>query len=146
MIKRYGEAVKPGRSYRLRPGAYAVLWDGHDILATFQEEPTPELQLPGGGIDPGEHPLHALHREVLEETGWAISAPRRLGALRRFTHMPEYDLWAEKLCHIYVARPVLKRGPPTEAGHTAVWLSPAAAMAYLASEEDKRFVKLVAGG
>lgn len=145
MIKRYGEAVKLGRSYMFRPGAYAVLWDGQDILTTFQEEPTPELQLPGGGIDPGEHPLHALHREVLEETGWAISAPRHLGALRRFTYMPEYDIWAEKLCHIYVARPVLKRGPPTEAGHTAVWLSPAAAMTYLASEEDRRFVKLVTG-
>jgi len=92
MIRRYGEAVQPGQAYKRRPGAYAILWDGDAMLATFQAEPTPELQLPGGGIDPGEHPAHALHREVLEETGWAISSPRRLGAFRRFAYMPEYDL------------------------------------------------------
>jgi 8-oxo-dGTP diphosphatase len=79
----------------------------------------------------------------MEETGWAISSPLRLGAFRRFTFMPEYDLWAEKICHIYLARPVLRRGPPTEAGHTAVWLSPAAAIVHLASDEDSRFVEMV---
>ena len=145
MIRRYGEPVQPGRKYKLRPGAYAVLWNGQDILTTFQEEPIPELQLPGGGIDPGENPVQALHREVMEETGWAISSPRRLGALRRFTYMPEYNLFAEKLCHIYLARPAMRRGPPTEAGHTAVWMSPSDAISYLASREDAEFVRLVTG-
>jgi 8-oxo-dGTP diphosphatase len=35
--------------------------------------------------------------------------------------MPDYDMWAEKVCTIYVARPTLCQGPPSEAGHTAVW-------------------------
>lgn len=146
MIRRYGDPVDPARRYTLRPGAYAVLWDRTDILATFQEEPLPELQLPGGGIDPGEHPVPALHREVLEETGWAISAPRHLGTYRRFSYMPEYELWAEKICHIYLARPVLRRGPPLEQGHTAVWLSPAAALKHLANEGDRDFLQRVLGG
>ncbi len=82
MIPRYGPP--PGRqNYRLRPGAYAVLIRGDRVLLTFQHQPTPEFQLPGGGIDPGESPLAALHREVLEETGWTIATPRRLGAYRR---------------------------------------------------------------
>ncbi len=101
MIRRYGESVQADVRYQRRPGVYAVLLLGNDALLTHQAEPIPEFQLPGGGIDPGESPVAALHREVFEETGWRIGSPRRLGAFRRFTYMPEYDLWAEKLCHIY---------------------------------------------
>jgi len=122
MIPRVGEPVRAGQRYRRRPGAYAVLLRGDSVLLTHQQAPEPEFQLPGGGIDPGEHPVGALHREVLEETGWRIMLQRRLGAFRRFTYMPEYDLWAEKLCTIYLGRPVLRLGPPSEAGHTAHWV------------------------
>ena len=106
MIPRVGHAPQNGRRYTLRPGAYAILPRGPSLLLTCQMGPVPDIQLPGGGIDPGESPLPALHREVMEEIGWRIARPRRLGAFRRFTYMPEYDLWAEKLCHVYVAHPV----------------------------------------
>ncbi len=79
---------------------------GRRFLLTAQTAGVIDVQLPGGGIDPGESPLQALYREVREETGWSIAQPRRLGAFRRFVFMPEYDLWAEKLCHVYVAHPV----------------------------------------
>lgn len=121
MIRRYGEAVKAGQRYRHRPGVYAVLLRGDDLLLTHQAEPVPEFQLPGGGINPGEQPIAALHREVFEETGWSIGPPRFLGVYRRFTYMPEYDLWAEKLCRIFLARPILRLGPPREPGHRAIW-------------------------
>ena len=121
MIRRYGEPVKAGQRYRRRPGVYAVLLRGHDLLLTHQAEPLPEFQLPGGGIDPGEQPIAALHREVFEETGWSIGSPRFLGIYRRFTYMPEYDMWAEKVCKIFVARPILCLGPPREAGHQPIW-------------------------
>ncbi len=122
MIRRYGEALKAGQRYRRRPGVYAILLDGDHILATHQAEPVPEFQLPGGGIDKGEQPIAALHREVLEETGWKIAVTRQLGVFRRFTYMPEYDLWAEKVCTVFLARPVRRLGPPSEPGHTAVWM------------------------
>ena len=136
MIRRFGEAVKAGQRYTRRPGVYAVLLDGDALLTTFQESPIPEFQLPGGGIDKGEQPIAALHREVFEETGWKIDITRRLGAFRRFTYMPEYDLWAEKLCTVYLARPVMRLGPPTEAGHTAVWMSAAEALVQLTNSGD----------
>jgi 8-oxo-dGTP diphosphatase len=145
MIRRFGEAVKAGQRYRLRPGVYAVLRRGAEILVTHQAEPTPEFQLPGGGIDPGEHPIAALHREVFEETGWKIAIDRRLGAFRRFTYMPEYDRWAEKLCTIYLARPVLRLGPPSEAGHTAVWMTASQALDMLANDGDRAMLALAAG-
>ena len=121
MIPRFGPP--PGRqNYRLRPGAYAVLIRGDHALLTFQHAPEPEYQLPGGGIDPGESPLAALHREVREETGWTIGDPRRIGVYRRFCYMPDYGFWAEKLCSVWMARPVSRLGPPLEPGHEARWV------------------------
>lgn len=140
MIRRFGETPQQGQTYKRRPGVYAILSRGQDLLLTHQSDPSPEYQLPGGGIDPGEHPLAALHREVFEETGWTISAPRRLGAFRRFTYMPEYDLWAEKLCMIYLARPVRQISAPTEAGHIAVWMPPPLAAQRLGNAGDRFFV------
>ena len=137
MIRRYGDPVKPGQRYTRRPGVYAILLDGDHILATHQAEPVPEIQLPGGGIDKGEQPIAALHQEVYEETGWKIAVTRQLGAFRRFTYMPEYDLWAEKLCTVYLARPVLRLGPPSEAGHMALWLPVEEALTRLGNPGDR---------
>jgi 8-oxo-dGTP diphosphatase len=137
MIRRFGEPVRPGQRYRRRPGVYAVILQGDSLLATHQMAPVPEFQLPGGGIDRGEQPIAALHREVYEETGWRIAIDRRLGAFRRFTYMPEYDLWAEKLCTVYLARPVRRLGLPTEPGHTALWLEAGTALDLLGNDGDR---------
>lgn len=144
-MRRWGEAVERGRRYRRRPGAYAILLRGERLLLTFQAEPRPEMQLPGGGIDPGEAALAALHREVREETGWTIAGARRLGAYRRYTYMPEYDLWAEKVCQVWLARPALRLGEPTEAGHRALWARPATALALIENEGERNFLRQVLG-
>ena len=141
MIPRHGRPPLAGKRYVLRPGVYAILPRGDDLLLTHQAEPVPEFQLPGGGIDPGEHPLTALHREVFEETGWRIARPRRLGAFRRFTYMPEYDLWAEKLCTVYRAEPVRPHAEPSEPGHLALWMPIALAAERLENPGDRRFVE-----
>lgn len=140
MIRRFGETPRPGQKYIRRMGAYAILPNRNDLLLTCQNDPDPDLQLPGGGIDAGESPIAALHREVFEETGWSISNPHRIGAFRRFVFMPEYDLWAEKICLIYIAQPVLRRGPPTEDGHVAVWMSAGKAATELLNPGDRHFV------
>ncbi|MGC1427909.1 MAG: NUDIX hydrolase [Albidovulum sp.] len=144
MIRRFGEPLVRGQRYGLRHGVYAILLRGRDVLLTHQAEPDPEFQLPGGGVDPGESPLCALHREVREETGWRISDPRRIGAFRRFVYMPEYDKWAEKLCTIYVARPSLSLGPPTEVGHSAIWCDASDAAAVLGNDGDRHFMRHMA--
>ena len=141
MIRRFGESVRHDKKYRRRPGIYAVLIRGDAVLLTHQMEPVPEFQLPGGGIDPDEHPVPALHREVLEETGWKIDSLRRLGAFRRFTFMPEYNLWAEKICQIYYARPVVCQGPPSEEGHTAIWANYADAISLIENDGDRAFLR-----
>ncbi|WP_343116324.1 NUDIX hydrolase [Ostreiculturibacter nitratireducens] len=140
MIRRFGERLVAGQHYSPRPGVYAVLLAGGRALVTHQSHPQPEFQLPGGGIDRGESPLHALHREVYEETGWTIAEARRLGAFRRFVYMPEYDKWAEKICTIYTARPARRLGPPTEPAHRAVWLAAEDAADLLGNEGDRHFL------
>ncbi|WP_299045300.1 NUDIX hydrolase [uncultured Tateyamaria sp.] len=140
-MRRIGTPPDPKRRYTLRPGAYAILPRGSSVLLTFQSAPEPEFQLPGGGIDPGESPLQALYREVVEETGWRIAAPRRLGAFRRFTYMPEYNLWAEKMCHIFVARPALRLSDPIEPDHSVAWLAARDAVAAVYNDGDRAFLR-----
>lgn len=141
MIKRYGNTPVRGQRYLQRAGAYAILPRDRELLLTYQGAPHFEFQLPGGGIDPGESAIQALHREVFEETGWRISTPRKIGAFRRFVYMPDYDMHAEKICHIYIARPVLRLGPPVEDGHEAVWMDPAVALRLLANDGDAAFLR-----
>ncbi|MES2845707.1 MAG: NUDIX hydrolase [Pseudomonadota bacterium] len=146
MIRRYGEPVKAAQRYRRRAGVYAVLLSGNEVLTTHQAEPTPEFQLPGGGIDAGEQPIAALHREVMEETGWRIAISRQVGVFRRFTYMPEYDKWAEKVCTVYLARPVRCLCPPTEPGHTAVWMPATSALQLLGNDGDKAMLAAALSG
>lgn len=140
MNRRFGQRPDPALRYTPRPGVYAIITTGDGILATFQERPRPELQLPGGGIDPGESPLSALYREVMEETGYRIHAARRLGMFHRFTYMPEYDLHAQKLCHVYLARIGPRLSDPIEPGHWPVFLPWEVAEERLAVSGDRHFV------
>ena len=53
----------------LRVAAYAVIEaDGQVLLSHWAQGNL--WTLPGGGIDPGEHPVDAVVREVREETGY----------------------------------------------------------------------------
>ncbi|MEO1491398.1 MAG: NUDIX domain-containing protein [Pseudomonadota bacterium] len=138
-MKRIGEPWLPGRPYRDRRGAYGILVDrSGDLLLVDQGD---ELQLPGGGIDPGESPLQALHREAREETGWRIAAPRLFGTFQRFNYLPEYGFWARKVQSIYLARAVRALGPPTEPDHIPLFMAPALAVRRLDVEGDREMVR-----
>ena len=118
MMRRFGEAIKWERRYRIRVGVYGIIKVGNDILLT--EEDGDEILLPGGGVDQNEHLTHALVRECYEETGWKVLPVRRLGAYQRFVFMPEYNLWAHKVCHIYLCRGIYPISSPTEKKHVAL--------------------------
>lgn len=141
MIMRVGHAPHANQRYIRRPGAYAILPLQGGVLLTAQIADVVDVQLPGGGIDPGESSIHALHREVMEETGWRISSPRKLGAFRRFAYMPEYDLWAEKICHVFVARPVYPVSAPIEPDHETLIVSANDAVGLLGNDGDRLFLK-----
>ena len=141
IMRRYGHPADAKQTYTDRPGVYGIIISQRGVLLTHQAKPYSELQLPGGGIDPGESSLTALHREVIEETGWRINPLRRLGVYQRYTYMPDYDLHARKVCHVFVARAVRRLADPTEPHHTAHWVSPSLAIDCLASECDAAFLR-----
>lgn len=144
MIRRYGNPPRRGQHHGLRPGVYGLLLRDGRLLLTRQSGPEPDIQLPGGGIDPGESGLRALHREVFEETGWIIGQARRLGAYRRFAFMPDYGRFAEKLCHVWIARPIRRLSDPTEPHHSPCWASPAEAMDLLSDPGARAFLARLA--
>lgn len=146
MIRRSGAPPQRDKRYTVRAGAYAILPIGQRFLLTAEMGEQFDIQLPGGGIDPGESPLRALYREVREEVGWSISQPLRLGAFRRFVFMPEYDLWAEKLCHIYVAHPARRLHPPIEQHHETLILDADDAIAALGCDGGRRFLQCYVAG
>jgi 8-oxo-dGTP diphosphatase len=64
----------------LRIAAYAVCADdGNLLLVRYIEHGEPHWTLPGGGIEHGEDPYHAVIREVEEETGYVFEVERLLG-------------------------------------------------------------------
>lgn len=137
-MKRFGERPRPDTTYTRRPGAYGVILDGRGrALIALNECPGEEVALPGGGIDPGETPLRALHREAMEETGWRIAVMARVGAYKRFVYMPEYGLWAEKICHVYLCRAGRQVAAPSEPDHQPVWMDAGFAASMLSVDGDR---------
>ena len=142
-MRRFGEPFVNGKKYQIRPGAYAILVANDKILLTHQNHPIPEFQLPGGGIDAGENPLPALYREILEETGWSATGLRKIGTYKRFTYMPDYSIWAEKRCHIYLGRPVMNKKVCLEQHHAAVLVPIKVGLSLLTNAGDQFFAKSV---
>lgn len=139
-MKRYGKSVRSDIIYKHRPGVYGVILHGDNVMLTHQALPESEIQLPGGGIDAGESAIQALHRECLEETGWKVQIDRRLGAYQRFTYMVDYEFWAQKICHIYLCRPVYKLHEPIEPYHSTVWTDVNHALELMSNEGDCDFL------
>ena len=65
MIRHFGKPFLPSKFYKRRPGIYVILPRKDELLVTVQEEPSREIQLPGGGIDKGEQYLQALYLSLI---------------------------------------------------------------------------------
>lgn len=77
-LKTLRESV--GTALVLVPGAGAVVRDDKGRVLLQRRSDNGRWGLPGGAVDPGEHPAQALVREVFEETGLKV-IPGRIAAV-----------------------------------------------------------------
>jgi 8-oxo-dGTP diphosphatase len=72
-VPQFGTA-EPGRDYPDRPAAFAVVERAGRIAVVQVDgrDGRQRLDLPGGGIDPGETPAQAAAREIGEEAGLKV--------------------------------------------------------------------------
>ena len=70
--------------------ARSIVFKGNSVLVVSQENGHQYI-LPGGRLEPGESPLEALHREILEETGWTISDLKHIGFMHLYYHFSKPD-------------------------------------------------------
>ena len=63
----------------LRVAAYAVIQDDLGRVLLSHWSGGTAWSMPGGGIDPGEHPVETAIREVREETGYDVEIGDLLG-------------------------------------------------------------------
>ena len=143
VMRLFGEKVDRKVKYQRRVGAYGIIVHNNELLLTEQitSENNIEVQLPGGGSNEGESLIQTLYREVLEETGWGIKVLKKNGVFQRFTYMPEYKIWAHKICHVYKCVATIKKTKILENNHRSVFMNKKRAMDALLDTGFKYFVK-----
>ena len=142
-MKQFGEKVNYKVKYQRRVGAYGIILQKNDLILTEQitKENGIELQLPGGGCNEEESLIRALYREVLEEIGWGIKVLKKEGIFQRFTYMPEYKIWAHKICHIYRCVPTMRKKEQLEKNHRSVIMNKKKAVEKVVDTGFKYFIQ-----
>jgi 8-oxo-dGTP pyrophosphatase MutT (NUDIX family) len=74
---------EPAANARRREGADALVRDARGRVLLVRRADDGSWAMPGGWVDPGETPERAVVREVAEETGLRVSAPRLLHTKQR---------------------------------------------------------------
>jgi 8-oxo-dGTP diphosphatase len=123
-----------GITYTDRPGAYAIILDGSgDRVATVRTK-AGRLFLPGGGVEPGESPEHALKREIMEECGWHA---RILGWIGRATQYVSAAGEGHFAIHATYFRARLLDQQVVDCEHEFAWLPARDTCDLLARENDR---------
>lgn len=121
----------PEVEYTRRKGSYAIIFNDNREVAIMKTDGG--YFLPGGGIEEGENEVDALHREILEETGYVLKS------YDYFTTMDQYLFGKTQRIHyhvvgaIYICKLNQKHTEPIEKDHELKWIKP---------HEAKRLMRL----
>lgn len=128
----FGTALE-GRSYADRPAAFGLA-ERDGLIAAVRVAPEgfePWIDLPGGGVDPGETPEVAAVRELGEETGLKVRPVQAFA--RADQHFINTDGVAFNNRQTFFTLEVLAEAPglKVEDDHTLIWLDPRDAITQL---------------
>lgn len=125
---------EPGRDYPDRPAAFVVLAHEGRIacVRVAWRRGGPKIDLPGGGLDPGETPAQAAIRECGEEAGLKVEVVGEAFAAADHYFVNDEGASNNTRGQFFAARlvghePTLK----IEDDHSLVWLEPLEALQVL---------------
>ncbi len=110
-----------GQIYIERPGAYAVIQNARQRIATLRAGTA--FFLPGGGSAPDEPPQVTLHREIMEECGRAIEIGPELGKAIEYIYAKNEGVYYQIRSTFFEAMFMDGQVEPLEDNHVLVWLS-----------------------
>jgi 8-oxo-dGTP diphosphatase len=116
----FGEKLAD-QTYLERPGAYAVIRDIYQRIATLRVGTA--FFLPGGGSAPDETPPETLHREIAEECGRAIQIGPELGIAIEYIYAKSEGVYYQIRSTFFEAMFIEGQVEQIEKDHMLVWLS-----------------------
>jgi 8-oxo-dGTP diphosphatase len=124
-VPQFGEP-QPGRDYPDRPAAFAIVPRGAEIavvLVTFESGGS-RLDLPGGGLDPGESPEQAAARECGEEAGLKVAIHQPIARADHYFVNEKGD--ARNTRGVFFAGRLVGEAPDLkiEDDHALLWITP----------------------
>ncbi|GMR68864.1 MULTISPECIES: NUDIX hydrolase [Bacillus] len=126
---------KPTVHYVLRPSCYAIIFNSSSKIAVIQKGD--RYFLPGGCMEGNETKEECLHRELLEELGWAIEIDQYIGNAMRYFYAEKEDTYYLNDGFFYIANMAQKQTKACEEDHVLRWMSPLHAVGILIHDHQK---------
>ncbi|WP_242309613.1 NUDIX hydrolase [Bacillus cereus group sp. BfR-BA-01331] len=125
--------------YVLRPSCYSIIFHSSSSkIAVIQKGD--RYFLPGGGMEGNETKEECLHRELLEELGWAVEMDQYIGNAARYFYAEKEDTYYLNDGFFYIAQRI-HEVEVHEEDHILQWLSPSLAIEHLLHDHQKWAVK-----
>ncbi|KIQ85760.1 DNA mismatch repair protein MutT [Bacillus sp. L_1B0_8] len=127
---------KPTVHYELRPSCYAIIFQSSSSKIVIIQKGD-RYFLPGGGMEGTETKDECLHRELLEELGWAIEIDQYIGNAARYFYAEKEDTYYLNDGFFYIANMVQTQTENCEEDHVLRWMSPLLAVELLIHDHQK---------
>lgn len=90
----------PDTEYQYRVICFGIVEKEGKLLVVFSGKDR-NISLPGGGIEEGETPLQAIHREFVEEAGYKIKSAKELVDVHSYWNF-QTGKRVERYAHFFV--------------------------------------------
>lgn len=111
-----------GIEYIPRPSVYAIIQNAHSKIAIVKHKGA--FFLPGGGIEPGETPIEALQREIVEETGYQARDMEKCGEAVEYLQAVSDGKYYRIHSTFFIAQLETGASMSTEPDHQLIWMRP----------------------